>query len=437
MKQVIALFISIICVLYLSAQQVELSFPALAGKETKIYWFEGTQTDSLVLLLDEKGYAKGPIPTGYKGIIRLVIPNSGLAELIGGEPQLKVEGYESYISKDNIKISNSAENDFLFRVFGQRSMNLNKTGWIEAGLQMYDPETELYRLLSDEKRKNEASTAEIDKEISESELFAARFMEFIEFINNVGMVLDSPVPVDTKELKNSFHNKLDWNALYRTGNFWEISISYYAGLFNVENPGLDKKEKGIKFAEDVLPLLNTMDEPVRSAFFKSIFTECDRHGWENAKNNILSYVGEKGISIKAPTEYTKRILAAFQTGEGNKAPAIEGLNPTDHNGKILLVFYEAGCSSCEEELDKIKANYSLLTKQNVRIVSISANTEKEEYEAYSSTFPWPDKLCDFKGFEGSNYKNYGVLGVPNICVIDKDGVITGRYADVMDTGLIK
>lgn len=437
MKQIFILFISLSGILCSFAQKIELSFPALAEKKAEFTWFKGAQTDTLSLLLDSNGFGIMSLPENYLGIVRLAIPNSGIFEFIGGEPGLMLETAETHLSKNNIKIKNSVENDFLFRAVEEKSINMNKKGWIQAGMQMYDASSNIYRLLLDESEKNDKETDKINKEISDTHLFAGRFIESIEFINNMGIVLDNPAPADINEIKDFFHNKIDWQALYHAGNFWKIIINYYANLFDKENLNLDKKTKGNKFAEDICPLFDKMNEPIRSAFFKSIYSECERLGWEEAKTDIVSYIAEKNIKIQAPGEYIKLLLAGYQTREGNKAPVIEGLTTAKHSGTTLLIFFEVGCSNCEREMQTIKANYARLAKRNIRIVSISANTDKAEYEPYSISLPWKDKLCDYKGFDGNNFINYGIMGVPTFFIIDEDGIIKGRYAEIADAGLLQ
>ena len=63
---------------------------------------------------------------------------------------------------------------------------------------------------------------------------------------------------------------------------------------------------------------------------------------------------------------------------------------------------------------------------------ISADKDKNIFENTTQQFPWSNKYCDFAGFEGDNFKNYGVIGSPTIYLIDENKIIEGRYARLED-----
>ncbi|MFV0539444.1 MAG: peroxiredoxin family protein [Dysgonomonas sp.] len=70
----------------------------------------------------------------------------------------------------------------------------------------------------------------------------------------------------------------------------------------------------------------------------------------------------------------------------------------------------------------------------VRVVSLSSDHLKESFEKDKKHFPWADndKLCDFQGFSGKNFLNYGIMSTPTFFLIDKDGIVIRRYALVAD-----
>jgi len=45
---------------------------------------------------------------------------------------------------------------------------------------------------------------------------------------------------------------------------------------------------------------------------------------------------------------------------------------------------------------------------------------------------WADKLCDYKGFDGDNFRNYGIVGTPTYILIDKERIIRGRYVQLRE-----
>ena len=96
--------------------------------------------------------------------------------------------------------------------------------------------------------------------------------------------------------------------------------------------------------------------------------------------------------------------------------------------KTLVVFYESGCTMCDNELEQLADNYIKLKEKGIEVVSISADHTKTIFDNFSKNFPWPMRLCDFKGFEGENFSNYAIMGTPTYYMIDKEGIILGKYA---------
>jgi peroxiredoxin len=130
-------------------------------------------------------------------------------------------------------------------------------------------------------------------------------------------------------------------------------------------------------------------------------------------------------------EKVKRMLGALSLNKGAQAPKIEGLSEPIAQPTIV-VFFDSDCDHCRTEIDRLKEQYQEITKKGYRIITISGDMHSGNYQPYAATFPWKktDQLCDFKGLEGTNFKNYGIVGTPMIFVIDKTGVISGKYAQL-------
>ncbi|MDR1939111.1 MAG: thioredoxin family protein [Tannerellaceae bacterium] len=423
MKRLGLLLLLVSCSWGVSAQQIELSFPALPGKTVHVYYYKGSRPDSLILALDRQGAGKTRLPDGYKGFIRIDVPGSGIVECIGGEPLLRIEGNEAVLDREHVRFPGSRENSFFYRIFDEKSLNMNRRSWIQFGMELYDPQSEIYQLLEKERRKNDEQAAAIAAEIGEARLYASKPMDFIACINDLSEAQETRDTLSLPRLKAYFHTKMDWEALYTSGQFWDIVNGYYAGLFDES-----------RYVEDVSPLFKQMQEPVRSAFLETTYETCERMGWDRAKDRILSYIFENKIEIDAHNANLKRILSAEKTKQGSPAPAIEGLPDESFRGITLLIFYESGCDNCVVQLEEMKQRYAQLRNSGIRIVSVSADTDERVFTYHSKTFPWPDKLCDYKGYGGENFINYAILATPTLFVIG-NGMIIGRYATLSDTRL--
>jgi len=118
---------------------------------------------------------------------------------------------------------------------------------------------------------------------------------------------------------------------------------------------------------------------------------------------------------------------------GNKAPKLyqsDGVTIVPLN--TLIFFYESDCNNCENELMQLRESYPILQGRNLRVITVSADTDETVYKKNADLFPWQQKICDYKGFGGVNFKNYNIIGTPMIFMIDRSGIITGRYAKMSE-----
>ncbi|MDR1918949.1 MAG: thioredoxin family protein [Tannerellaceae bacterium] len=384
----------------------------------------GSRSDSLVLALDGRGVGKTRLPAAYRGFIRVEAPGAGLVECIGGEPLLKIESREAVLDREHVSFPGSRENSFFFRIFDEKSLNTNRHLWLQFGMELYEPQSELYQLLEREGRRNEEEAAAIDSAIREAGLYASKLMDFIAYIKDLSEAQETTQDAQAlAQLREYFHTKIDWEALYTSGPFWDAVNGSYAGLFDQS-----------LYVEDVLPLFKQMQEPLRSALLETTYENCERMGWESAKDRILTYIAENKIEIDAHNANLKRILSAEKTKQGSPAPAIQGLTDDSYRGLTLLIFYESGCDNCMLQLEEMKQRYAQLHNSGIRVVSVSADTDERVYTYHSKNFPWPDKLCDYKGYMGENFIRYAILATPTLFLMG-NGLIIGRYASLSDTRL--
>jgi protein-disulfide isomerase len=132
------------------------------------------------------------------------------------------------------------------------------------------------------------------------------------------------------------------------------------------------------------------------------------------------------------------MLGALSLNKGARAPQIAGLEKPISQPAIII-FFDSDCDHCRDEIDWTIEHYKEITGKGYRVVSIASDIHENNYKMLAATFPWAqaDRLCDFKGMAGENFKNYGIIGTPTIFAIDKNGVIVGKYAKVSEIEIIK
>jgi hypothetical protein len=435
-KQYIPGILFFFCPGWGAAQQVELSFPSLADRSAVIYYSRGHQLDSLSLILDSRGETATRLPAGYKGFIQLAIPGRGVVECIGGEPLLRIESSASYIEKDNVLFPGSNENNFFYRLLEEQNLNTSRQSWVQFGKQLYAPGTDVYKILEQEEPLVEQQASAIAQQIADADLYAAQLIRLIAFTQEMYSALNNPEASAIQQIKNYLHQAMDWETLYTAGQFWGLIQEYYIHLFDLENPSFSLREKEIRYAADLSSLFGQVQEPVRSSLLETTYSECEKMGWDTAKDSILSYIITNNIAIEARNGNLKRILSTYQTNPGAKAPTIKGLEGGLPQGISIVLFYESGCGNCQTQLEELSRHYDYLHKRGIHVISIAADVDERVFNFHAQPLPWPDKLCDYQGFTGENFVNYAILATPMLYVIG-NGIILGRYASLPDTKLLQ
>lgn len=154
---------------------------------------------------------------------------------------------------------------------------------------------------------------------------------------------------------------------------------------------------------------------------------------------VAAYSQGVNITVDEDSEIAMRLLTAVML-PGNKAPDINGIKCTEEDSlpkKKLVVFYSSNCKECESLLSDVVNYYIDLSEKEVSVISISSDKDSQSYDKYARTFPWTDKLCDYKSYSGENFKNYGVAAVPTMYLIDSNGITIGQYNTLKETNLIE
>jgi peroxiredoxin len=136
-----------------------------------------------------------------------------------------------------------------------------------------------------------------------------------------------------------------------------------------------------------------------------------------------------------PQGLVKKMLMQYRFEPGMSAPKIkikENQYIDFHKNTTLVVSYETGCTICDNEINQLTDNYKVLKEKGIEVVSIAADHDKNTFENSSKNFLWQKKLCDFNGFGGDNFSNYAIIGAPTMYMIDKEGIIMGKYASVKE-----
>jgi len=410
MKRIIILIAVLSAALASPAQKITIDLPHFAGKEYSWILSNGEKLDTIARgALDTNGQAVLTVPPAYSnwwGMSSFLLTSGGGLELIlNGEGDFTAGCAVETPTINDIYYTNSKENSFLLEQNKQQQKLLNKVGVIASAMQTYTSKDKLYKSLLEEKKALEKEYARQQQQIAASPLLAARIRQMWNFCNGIGSRLNLTEKETMDESRQYARDVLDFSQLWTSG-MWK---PFFSQWMNLE---MAQKSDSILTADSYAILARESNGDVHGALTKKMVLLFNQYG----KENLLLPLGIEDL-----------LLA------GSQAPILilpdsTVMMPTNS----LVIFYEGDCGNCVNELTQLKDNYPVLQERKIRVISISADTDEAFYKQIADTFPWEQKLCDFKGFAGVNFKNYAVVGAPTIFVIDGNGKITGRYAHLAD-----
>jgi hypothetical protein len=438
-KKILILFALVAALQCTFAQQtIELDFPKLSERTAWLYYFSGSRVDSFSVKLDSNGKAvvetdNYPSLQGkdYRGMGYLYIPEAGGGEFILAEPRLHISCQEDGFNAQMLDFGQSVENAFLQKIFTRRASLLGRQEWLQNGFYfpVYEEDKIFSETLSTMIEDNENALKAFDESIAASPLYAARFMELTLFMQRLYAAVQKPDAETQRKLRNEFQYKLDIAALYHSGNLWTDVHTYYGGLFISGS----NEENNAAYAASVDKTMMRLQEPVKTAFLSSTIAACERNNRLQAAETIIKDFVQNYPDLSPDDSNLQRLLNIYRVGKGSNAPALVGLDKTIEQ-PALLVFFDSDCDPCKNEINWLTENYEKIKSKGYRIVSIAADTRTNNYMNAAAGLPWSktDKLCDFEGYKGENFRNYGVIGTPTIFELDENGIVMGRYAQMKE-----
>jgi len=412
MKLIKRFFTSLFVLLALSAtaQKIKIDLPHFAGKEYVWVMFGGEKTDTVAHgVLDTKGQTVLTVPPAYenwRGMSNCLLAGGGGLEIIlNGEKDFTAGCAIAQPTINDIYYTGSEENAFLLEQYKRQQGLLNKAGIIAAAMQAYTPRDKLYKALSNEKKSLEKRYAGLQRQTIESPLYAARIRQMSDFCNAIGNRLNPTKKEMIEEQRLYVRETVDFGQLWNSG-LWR---SLFFRWMDVETGQGDS----ILLADSKAIFARVQDKDVFANLSKKMVLLFNQYGKESMLAQLLNTEDMLSPGHQAPKLYL------------SDSTTLVPLNS-------LVIFYESGCGNCENELLQLRGNYSVLQERNIKVISVSADMDEAVYKKNADIFPWQQKLCDYKGFEGVNFKSYAVVGTPTIYVIDGNGTITGRYARLTD-----
>ena len=406
MKRNCILFFCMLWAIATQAQLITINLPHFAGK--KYVWIvsEGEKSDTLALgILNDEGKTVLKVPQKYenrRGMSSFMLTDGGGFDLIlNREGDFTAGSDVAQPTENEIYYTGSGENNFLLEYYRSQPALLNKALIMTAAVQAYKPDEPLYQPLLTEKQALGKRFDDMQRQNAESPLYAARIRQMMNYCNGINNRFDLTVQEAVEEQRKYVSEILDFGDLWSSG-MWKTLFTRWMSVEIVQGDS-------ILLTDSKAILAREQDRDMLATLSKKMVSLYNQYGKEDLLAQLFNSEDLLSPGHQAPQ------LALSDSA------STEPLNS-------LVIFYESGCGNCENELLRLRSNYPVLQERNIRIISVSADTDEAVYRKNADLFPWQQKLCDYKGDEGVNFKNYAVVGTPTIFVIDGKGTITGRYA---------
>lgn len=122
---------------------------------------------------------------------------------------------------------------------------------------------------------------------------------------------------------------------------------------------------------------------------------------------------------------------------GNKleldAKTIDGqaIKTDDFAGKFVIVdFFATWCKPCVAELPQLEKYYGKYHDHGLEVVTISIDADRGTLDSFLEThqLPWPVIYDDAQTLEDKLQMKYGVLSLPTVLLLNKEGVVVSLEA---------
>ncbi|TMU56519.1 TlpA disulfide reductase family protein [Flagellimonas algicola] len=171
-----------------------------------------------------------------------------------------------------------------------------------------------------------------------------------------------------------------------------------------------------------LELLTFVNNKFSKSELKKIYDGLD----EELKQSTNGLALINYISIDKIVEEGDKMVS--MTGENLKGETVDLSQVIPQNEYTILDFWAAGCGPCRLQSKQYAELYTKYREQGLEIVSFSLDKNRKTWEAASNedNITWIN-MSDLKGTTGKAPMTYGVRGIPNSFLIDKNGIVIAEF----------
>jgi peroxiredoxin len=439
------LFIFLMSASVIQAQEIHLHFPHFTGHTYEWKIFQGKQ--ELIVRTGEipsNGRVALTMPEpyqNYQGMTRWLLKKGGGLDMIYAGKGFSVECLSEQPGPDNIIYTGNPENDFLKSQHRRQQIILDKLGAVNHLLQVYAPDEDLHKTAQAEQAHLRQAFEQVQADRSKSPLYAARFGEIVDFTRGISDKIYGNPEDHTAYFNDFVTHSLDFNDLYTSGH-WDQVLHHWL-MMNILS---DQEDAGV--TKRLGTAMGRMEaDYILAGFAEKAVPLLVQKGKDDLLPPIKAHLKEHPDAMAKLSASAKSMLTSFTILTGKKGPDLVFKAPVLTQASVVnqeivletgnlgadytvLLFYKGDCPLCEDALLELANKYAWLKEENVRVIAISADKTERGFKKKLAYHQWPDNYCDFSGMAGVNFKNYAVLGVPTLYLLDREGIVVKKSAMV-------
>ncbi|MDA3865113.1 MAG: TlpA disulfide reductase family protein [Salinivirgaceae bacterium] len=417
-------------------QTITGSFPQLANQTIKLEGFNGFKTyviDSVQV--SENGAFK----------LRYDVKDFGMGYLLNEEEKsfivvlsgnaIAIEGVR-LDDAPTVKIIEGGENQFFEQYASEHARR-------EQALSAWVYLEKIYRndsLFAGHKKAIKAIELEKQRIKIEDSSFLAKldpksyvgwYLPFRKLISSVSVVAQ----YRTEEIPSTiaaFRN-LDYtdDRLFKSGLLRDVIDSHFWLIENSGRP-LDSVFVEMKISIDHMVEALMVDEQKLNEISDYLFKLLEKRSlFEASEYLALKLLNENGCTLNSDLASQLESYRAMK--KGNTAPnfafsgdnVMPGYNTSDAPKELsdleseytVVVFGASWCPQCPGELTSIARLYEKWKEQEVEVVFVSLDTDKQIFNRFAGNFPFIS-VCDYQKWDSPILEAYYVFATPTIYLLD-------------------
>ena len=420
-----------------SAQTIIGKLSLLNNQSIKLEGFNGLTTYPISsTTTDEEGdfvlnYSNADYGVGYL----MSADEKPLFVILSGE-DIELKG-EALIYTETLKITKGQENQ-LFEQYAQehprREQALSAWIYLEK-IYTFDSlfsvqKTPVTNIQTEKERitkEDAAFLAKLPKDSYVSWFLPSR--KLVSSVSTVAQYRPKEIPTTIAAFR-----KMDYTSqrLYKSGLFKDAIESHFWLLENC-GKSMDSVDIEMQFSIDAMLENLIKDEKKLNEVTDYLFDLLERHSLYQASEYLALKVLNE-VSCTVDSDLAKQLETYRAMKKGNFAPDIlfkgdnfaPGYTLTNFPKKLsdlknkysVVVFGASWCPTCTQEVPEIAKLYPKWKQNNVEVVFVSLDEDKESYRNFVKDLPFLS-TCDFKKWESPIAKDYYVFGTPTMFLLDE------------------